>query len=693
MTTKTISGSTSLNVSSGATDTIASGGVDSSYTVFNGGVLVVTAGGSATGGTLNAGGTILDAGTVSGLVVDGSLVVSSGGVLNGGTIVAGGSVLNKASALVENTVVNGGALEFQGVVPNAYANTGVTFGASGGTISLDSGFVYNAGNTTAVTSGGTVIVNSGALLTSAGIASAVVIVNSGGSATSDTVSAGGTLLAGSGGVVSAATVVRGGLLTVNSGGSVQGATVASGGVLNETSGGVLLGTETVASAGSVVLNGPSAGGTLAFTSGSEVILSGGVATYTTVVSGFTSGSLIDLANVASSSITSVSASGNTVTITTTGGTYTLDVLSAGTLGHTLVSDGKGGTFYEVCFAEGTMIATPGGEAAVEALRVGDLVATLNGPQPVTWMGYRSVDVSTLREPETGRLVRIRQGAFGDGVPHRDLLITPEHCVFVEGRLIPARMLVNRRSIVVDYTISSYSYYHVELEQHGILFAEGLMTESYFDTGNRSNFAGGEATAIRPSFAENAGHRSWADAAAPLAVDRDTVEPVWRMLDSRATTLGFPPRVDSPTLTEDADLHLVTETGTIIRPVDVTDDRYFFLIPDDATGLRIRSRTFRPSEVEGPFVDDRRTLGVKVGQMSLTVGRDTYLLSPHLDGHELEGWSAPEGGAARWTTGAATLPLDAGLLHWLMAGLSIEVVANGSYLTREAADGSESARAA
>ena len=115
-------------------------------------------------------------------------------------------------------------------------------------------------------------------------------------------------------------------------------------------------------------------------------------------------------------------------------------------------------------------------------------------------------------------VRIRAGAFADGSPTRDLLVTHEHCILTEAGLIPVRMLVNGGSILVDRAIPRYDFFHVELAAHGILLAEGLATESYLDTGNRGLFGGG-----------GAGVRRDPVMAAPLAVARALVEPVWRRL--------------------------------------------------------------------------------------------------------------------------------------------------------------------
>jgi Hint domain len=149
----------------------------------------------------------------------------------------------------------------------------------------------------------------------------------------------------------------------------------------------------------------------------------------------------------------------------------------------------------VCFLAGTRILTPRGEIAVENLAVGDDVVTHTKAglqsKPIVWIGSRSVRANSLA-PDEAYPVRIRAHAFGDGVPHRDLLVTPEHSVFVNGGLIPARMLVNGGSIIVDRSIDAYTFYHVELEQHSILLAEGLTTESYLDTGNRANFANADA---------------------------------------------------------------------------------------------------------------------------------------------------------------------------------------------------------
>ena len=86
-------------------------------------------------------------------------------------------------------------------------------------------------------------------------------------------------------------------------------------------------------------------------------------------------------------------------------------------------------------------------------------------------------------------IRIQAGAFAPNTPRRDLLLSPDHAVYVDGRLIPVRYLVNGASIAQVET-DSVTYWHVELDRHDVILAEGLAAESYLDTGNRSVFVKG-----------------------------------------------------------------------------------------------------------------------------------------------------------------------------------------------------------
>ena len=341
---------------------------------------------------------------------------------------------------------------------------------------------------------------------------------------------------------------------------------------------------------------------------------------------------------------------------------------------TLTEDASGGTMIYQCFLAGTHLETPHGETRVEALRAGDLVATRSGGEttfrPVAWIGRRAMDVAAVAHPASARPVRIRAGAFAPNVPHRDLLVTGEHCVFVDGRLIPARMLVNGASIVADAAIRSYEYFHIELETHSILVSEGLETESYLDTGNRGNFANAPAPALRPDLSVEAAHAAWATrAAAPLAVDRETVEPIWRRLAQRAGA----DLAASAAAVADPDLRLVTDAGVEIRPSIVDGAHHAFVIPGGTRTLRLVSHAARPSDAVGPYLDDRRVLGVLVGRIGLGIGRRRIEADAVGFAGAPSGWHAPEAGSRhRWTDGDAALPIDLSACKGAPAFLSIEV---------------------
>jgi hypothetical protein len=177
-----------------------------------------------------------------------------------------------------------------------------------------------------------------------------------------------------------------------------------------------------------------------------------------------------------------------------------------------------------CFAEGTRIATARGEVPVEQLRAGDLVVAAHGGaplQPLVWVGRTQVDVSRQRDKTRAAPVLIKAGALADGVPFRDLRVSPEHAIFLDGRLVPARLLVNGTSIVQELWVRAVTYYHVELQAHGLVVSEGAVTETYFDDGNRHLFDNAKVAALVVDFEAMRGNGRYAEAAcAPLVGEDD-----------------------------------------------------------------------------------------------------------------------------------------------------------------------------
>jgi hypothetical protein len=136
-----------------------------------------------------------------------------------------------------------------------------------------------------------------------------------------------------------------------------------------------------------------------------------------------------------------------------------------------------------CFLPGTHIATPTGEVRVERLAVGDMVRTATGARRLEWIGTGCVMVTRGRRSAATPII-VRKGALADNVPHQDLHITKGHSLFFDGVLIPAEFLVNHRSIVWDDFAREVTVYHLELDAHDILLANGAPAESYRDDGNR-----------------------------------------------------------------------------------------------------------------------------------------------------------------------------------------------------------------
>jgi len=320
----------------------------------------------------------------------------------------------------------------------------------------------------------------------------------------------------------------------------------------------------------------------------------------------------------------------------------------------------GGHGHHGCYMIGTRIRTAHGEVTVDTLQTGDQVSVRrNGEEiqeTVKWVGYSSVDLARHVHVEEAAPIRIRQSAIADDQPARDLVLSPEHCLILNGVCVPAKLLVNGGSIVSERNHAPFTYYHVELDRHGILLAENTPAESYLDTGNRSVFNNSaEPRPLYPAFRLNADASRWVtDACAPLAKVLDEVEPIWRRLAERSVKIGYP--IPAMQTTEDAGLHVVAD-DRIIRPMSADKTHYVFLIPPGATSIVLASRFCIPSDKMISSQRDTRRLGVCVNWISIWCG--SYEVMLPADHPALEaGWNAVERDAAvvwRWTDGKASIP--------------------------------------
>ena len=145
-----------------------------------------------------------------------------------------------------------------------------------------------------------------------------------------------------------------------------------------------------------------------------------------------------------------------------------------------------------CFVTDTVILTDRGEVAVQDLKVSDKVVNASGQhRRICWIGSRFYP--ELTAPKSERPVRIRAGAFEDGVPARDLLVSPDHAVMVDGLFVAAGHLVNGTSISRGEAVADLTYWHVELDSHDLLLAENTPAESFLAaSGVRAGFDGVQA---------------------------------------------------------------------------------------------------------------------------------------------------------------------------------------------------------
>jgi hypothetical protein len=290
----------------------------------------------------------------------------------------------------------------------------------------------------------------------------------------------------------------------------------------------------------------------------------------------------------------------------------------------------------ICFCAGTLIATPRGDVPVDLLKVGDLVLThTNKARPIVWIGIgRALAIPGRRNAATP--VILRKGALADNVPQRDLRVTKGHSLYVDNVLIPAEFLVNHRSILWDDRAQEVSIYHVELETHDVLVAEGAPAESYRDDGNRWLFRNANGSWDSPP----------QEAYAPVLTGGPIVDAVWRRLLDRAG-----PAIPVPT-TDQPDLHLLVDGRRVDgqrRPNDV----YAFQLPGPPREVRVVSRAAVPAELG--LARDPRLLGVALRRVMLWRGAELRLIEAS-DTSLSEGFHPFEPGSGfRWTDGDAGLP--------------------------------------
>jgi hypothetical protein len=301
------------------------------------------------------------------------------------------------------------------------------------------------------------------------------------------------------------------------------------GTLSSTSTGG--GTIDIESSGTLQLDKAAAKNTLLFkaSTGTLTILQLGAIASTFDIAQINSGDVINLPNAPSGFGLNYNPNTGTLAITNAGSIIgDLVFTPAGSLTTAFFKN-----VVVQCFASGTRIATPDGARSVEALRAGDRVRLANGDtEEIEWVGHRDVDCERHPAPEKVRPFRISAHAFGRNAPNRDLVLSPDHAVFVDGVLVPVKYLANGKTIR-QMNVAEVTYHHFELRHHAIVEAEGLTVETLLPGSEKTAFAGSAVTALHPDFTA----RNWeALGCAPLIVTGPRLETIRRRINEAASAL-------------------------------------------------------------------------------------------------------------------------------------------------------------
>jgi hypothetical protein len=351
--------------------------------------------------------------------------------------------------------------------------------------------------------------------------------------------------------------------------------------------------------------------------------------------------IIDLTGISNGTISNFDSVNNLITVSGIGGSVAFQLDNSDATLFRTAPDGGGGTELIACFARGTLILTENGEVAVEHLAIGDSVVTLSGAQAIRWVGRRSYDGRFIAGNRNVLPICIKASAIMRGVPARDLWVSPEHSLLIDNVLVQAKHLVNGSTIVQPDSVEQVEYFHIELESHDVIYADGAPAETFVDCDNRLMFTNGAEYARlypddeRPRWHFCAPRLEWGSA--ELIAIRS------RIFD-HACQLGH-------AAAGDFGLHLVSG-GVVQPPMAVTANIYRFELDGASREVWIASHSFVPAEREAASRDIRR-LGVPLERIILSdVGLSIEVSHSH--SAFCDGFHADEE-SHRWTDGCARIP--------------------------------------
>lgn len=207
----------------------------------------------------------------------------------------------------------------------------------------------------------------------------------------------------------------------------------------------------------------------------------------------------------------------------------------------------------ICFARDTRITTARGDVPVQDLRFGDLILTADrGYQPLRWLAARNLTAAELAAAPNLRPIRIRAGALGQGLPRRDLTVSPQHRILIRSKvaermfgnhevLMAAKHLLALDGVETVADCDSVEYWHLMCDRHEVILAEGTEAESLFTGPEAMAAIPPECHAeLRRLFPDLAA-RTTGPAARPFPKGAACRQLVHRHILNRKPVLASPPR--------------------------------------------------------------------------------------------------------------------------------------------------------
>lgn len=284
---------------------------------------------------------------------------------------------------------------------------------------------------------------------------------------------------------------------------------------------------------------------------------------------------------------------------------------------------------DTCFLEDCDVLTPYGYKNITEIKSGSYIIADGEAVKVLEIGVGTTKaINNVPLDLSGYPVCITKNAFGENKPNKDIHLTPEHSVYMNGFLIPIRLLVNDVSIYYDTEIEYFEYYHIICEKHTIVDVNGLDAETYYNTGNSFKFKNNIPQVESDIFSQ-------------ILVSGPEFDEVVTLV-SEQTMKNF----DDVELYTPESIVAFNHIPSIVvanrsyYPIRKINNRYVFSIPNKFSSFAIVSDKIRPCDIIGNHCDDRRYLGVHV--KNIIVNNESIAIDTSNNGWYSDGWTNGHG---------------------------------------------------